>query len=311
MAVSYKDYYEILGVSRTASQEEIRKAFRKLAKEYHPDVNREAGSGEKYREINEAYEVLKDPEKRKKYDTLGADWSQGQDFTPPPGWGGGVHMDFGGDAGGFSDFFRTIFGGFSGGARSASMEDMFFGGGTARGRDQEMVLELSLEELLKGDTKTVSFERTEPGPDGRLRKGRKTVNVNLPGGVTDGSRIRLKGQGSGGGDLVLVLRIAPHPRFAVEGHDIATVLKVSPWEAALGASLPVDTPFGSVTMKLPRGTQAGRKLRLKGKGLPRRKGALPGDLLVRVEMVIPEKLTDRERELLETLARESSFNPRG
>jgi curved DNA-binding protein len=220
-------------------------------------------------------------------------------------------MDFGGDAGGFSDFFRTIFGGFSGGARSASMEDMFFGGGTGRGRDQEMVLELSLEELRKGDTKTVSCERTEPGPDGRLRKGRKTVNVNLPGGVTDGSRIRLKGQGSGGGDLFLVLRIAPHPRFAVEGHDIATVLKVSPWEAALGASLPVDTPFGSVTMKLPRGTQAGRKLRLKGKGLPRRKGALPGDLLVRVEMVIPEKLTDRERELLETLARESSFNPRG
>lgn len=311
MAVSYKDYYEILGVSRTASQEEIRKAFRKLAKEYHPDVNRDAGSGEKYREINEAYEVLRDPEKRKKYDTLGANWSSGQDFTPPPGWGGGVHMDFGGDAGGFSDFFRTIFGGFSGGDRSASMEGMFFGGGAGRGGDQEMVLELSLEEVLKGGTKTLSFERAEPGPDGRLRKARKTMKVNLPAGVTDGSRIRLKGQGSGGGDLFLLIRIAPHPRFTVEGYNISTTLKVSPWEAALGASLPVDTPFGSVTMKLPGGTQAGRKLRLKGKGLPRRKGALPGDLLVRVEIVIPEKLTDRERELLETLARESSFNPRG
>ncbi len=310
MAVSYKDYYEILGVSRTASQEEIRKAFRKLAKEFHPDVNRDAGSGEKYREINEAYEVLKDPEKRKKYDTLGANWSSGQDFTPPPGWGGGVHMDFDGDAGGFSDFFRTIFGGFSGGGRSATMEDIFFSGGT-RARDQEMVLELSLGDVLEGGTKTVSFERTEPGPDGRLRKARKTVNVNLPAGVTDGSRIRLKGQGSGGGDLFLVLRIAPHPRFTVEGHDISTTLKVSPWEAALGASLPVDTPSGPVTMKLPGGTQAGRKLRLKGKGLARRKGAVPGDLLVRVEIVIPEKLTARERELLEALARESPFSPRG
>ena len=309
MAVSYKDYYEILGVSRTASQEEIRKAFRKLAKEFHPDVNRDAGSGEKYREINEAYEVLKDPEKRKKYDTLGANWSSGQDFTPPPGWGGGVHMDFGGDAGGFSDFFRTIFGGFSGGGRSATMEDIFFSGGT-RARDQEMVLELSLGDVLEGGTKTVSFERTEPGPDGRLRKARKTVNVNLPAGVTDGSRIRLKGQGSGGGDLFLVLRIAPHPRFTVEGHDISTTLKVSPWEAALGASLPVDTPSGPVTMKLPGGTQAGRSSASR-KGLARRKGAVPGDLLVRVEIVIPEKLTARERELLEALARESPFSPRG
>lgn len=309
MAVSYKDYYEILGVSRTASQDEIRKAYRKLAKEYHPDVNKRAGSGEKYKEINEAYEVLKDPEKRRKYDTLGPDWHQGQDFTPPPGWngGGGVHMDFD-DNGGFSDFFRSVFGGFSGGARSVSIEDMFFGGG--RGGSDEMVLELPLEDILKGGTQNISFERTEAGPDGHPQRSRKTVNVNLPRGVTEGTRIRLKGQGSRGGDLFLILRIAPHPRFAVEGYDLATTVKVSPWEAALGGSIPVETMDGIVSMKLPQGIHSGKKLRLKGKGLPRRQGALPGDLIVAVEIVVPAKLTPRERELMEALARESSFNPR-
>jgi curved DNA-binding protein len=311
VAVSYKDYYEILGVGRTASQDDIRKAYRKLAKEYHPDVNKDPGAGEKYKEINEAYEVLKDPEKREKYDTLGPGWSQGQDFTPPPGWGGGVRMDFGGDGSGFSDFFQTLFGGgFGGGARSVSMEDMFFGGG-GRARDQEMVLELALEDVLKGGTKAISFEEEEPGPDGRVRRTSKTVNVNLPSGVTDGSRIRLKGKGAGGGDLFLVLRIAPHPVYAVEGYDLSTTLRVSPWEAALGASIGVDTPDGAVTMKLPGGTQGGRRLRLKGKGLPRRKGAQRGDLIVRVEIAIPQKLTDRERELLQALSAESGFNPRG
>ena len=309
MAVAYKDYYEILGVPRTASQGDIRKAYRKLAKEYHPDVNKDAGSSEKYKEINEAYEVLKDSEKRRQYDALGANWQQGQSFTPPPGWGGGVHMDFGGDGGGFSDFFRTIFGGFSPGGSSVSMDEMFFGGG--RGRDQEMVLELSLEDVLAGGAKTVSFDQNERGPDGRVRKSRKTINVNLPSGVTDGSRIRLKGRGAGGGDLFLVLRIAPHPKFAVEGYDLAAPLRVSPWEAALGAQIPVDTLDGVVNMKLPGGTQAGKRLRLKGKGLPRRKGAQPGDLIVKVEIVVPDKPTERERELLEALMKESRFNPRG
>lgn len=309
MAVSYKDYYEILGVGRTASQEEIRKAYRKLAKEYHPDVNKDSGAGEKYKEINEAYEVLKDPEKREKYDTLGPGWRQGQDFTPPPGWGGGVRMDFGGEGGGFSDFFQTLFGGFRGGGRTVSVEDMFFGAG-GPGRDQEMVLELSLEDVLRGGAKTISFETAEPGPDGRIKRAPKTVSVNLPSGVTDGSRIRLKGQGSGGGDLFLVLRIAPHRTYTVEGYDLATSLKISPWEAALGASIGVTTPDGAVTMKIPGGTQGGRRLRLKGRGLPRRKGAQRGDLIVKVEIAIPKKLTDRERELLEALSKESGFNPR-
>ncbi|MDD4021281.1 MAG: DnaJ C-terminal domain-containing protein [Synergistaceae bacterium] len=307
MAVSYKDYYEILGVSRTASQDEIRKAYRKKAKELHPDVNKQAGSDEKYKEINEAYEVLKDPEKRKKYDTLGAGWQQGQDFTPPPGWNGGdVHVDFG-DMGGFSDFFQSIFGGFSGRRASSPVDDMFFRG---NGGSDEMVLELSLEDLLKGGTRTISYERSEPGPDGRMHRKQKTVNVNLPQGVTEGSRIRLKGQGTRGGDLFLVLKIMPHPRFSLEGYDLASTLKVAPWEAALGAAVPVETIEGRVSMKLPPGTQQGKKLRLKGKGIPRRRGAARGDLIVKVEIVIPEKLNERERELFEALAADSHFDPR-
>jgi len=309
MAVAYKDYYEILGVSRTASQDEIRKAYRKLAKEHHPDVNKGNGSDERYKEINEAYEVLKDPEKRQKYDTLGPNWQQGQDFSPPPGWGGGVHMDFGGDGGGFSDFFRTIFGGFASGGRGVSMDDLFRSQG--RGGGEEMSLELSLEDILRGGTKTISMEQVVQGADGRPSRSRRTLNVNLPQGVTEGSRIRLKGQGSRGGDLHIVIHAAPHPRFTVEGYDLVTSLKVSPWEAALGASIPVTTLDGVVTMKLPSGVQAGKRLRLKEKGLPRRKGAQAGDLIVKVEVVVPEKLGDRERELFEALAKESSFNPRG
>ena len=309
MAVAYKDYYEILGVSRTASQDEIRKAYRKLAKEHHPDVNKGNGSDERYKEINEAYEVLKDPEKRQKYDTLGPNWQQGQDFSPPPGWGGAAHMDFGGDAGGFSDFFRTIFGGFASGGRGVSMDDLFRSQG--RGGEEEMSLELSLEDILRGGKKTISMEQVVHGADGRPSRSRRTLNVNLPQGVTEGSRIRLKGQGSRGGDLNIVIHAAPHPRFTVEGYDLVTSLKVSPWEAALGASIQVTTLDGVVTMKLPSGVQTGKRLRLKEKGLPRRKGARAGDLIVKVEVVVPEKLSGRERELFEALAKESSFNPRG
>lgn len=309
MAVSYKDYYGILGVSRTASQDEIRKAYRALAKKYHPDVNKDSGSEERYKEINEAYEVLKDPDRRSRYDGLGADWQQGQEFTPPPGWGGGgVHMDFGG-SGGFSDFFQSIFGGFARqGGGGASVQDLF---GGRRPPDEEMQITLSLEELVQGGTRTLAFDRTERGDDGRPRRSRKTVNVNLPQGLTEGSRIRLKGQGSGGGDLYLVIRLAHHPRFEIEGYNLVTPVRVAPWEAALGTKVPVQTLDGSVSMKLPEGTQNGRRLRLKGKGLPRRKGAQPGDLIVRVEVVIPATLSPKERELMEALAKESSFNPRG
>lgn len=218
-------------------------------------------------------------------------------------------MDFGGDAGGFSDFFRTIFGGFGGGARSVSMDDLFRG--QTRPSDEEMSLELTLEDILSGGTKTISMEQVVQGPDGYPTRTRRTLNVNLPQGISDGTRIKLKGKGSRGGDLQIVIRVAPHPRFAVEGYDLVTSMKISPWEAALGASIPVTTLDGTVTMRLPAGSQAGKRLRLKGKGLPRRKGAKPGDLIVRLEVAVPEKLSDRERELFESLAKESSFNPRG
>ena len=173
-----------------------------------------------------------------------------------------------------------------------------------------MVLALSLVEVLKVGTRTISYERSEPGPDGRLHRKQKTVNVNLPQGVTDVSRILLEGQGSRGGDLYPVLKFAPHLRFSLEGYDLASILKVAPWEAALGAEVPVETIEGRVSMKLPSGTQQGKKLRLKGKGIPRRRGAARGDLIVTIEIVIPEKLTERERELFEALAAHSPFNPR-
>jgi curved DNA-binding protein len=294
MAVEYKDYYEILGVGRTASQREIQRAYRKLAKKYHPDVSKEKNADARYREINEAYEVLKDPDKRNRYDTLGANWEQGQDFTPPPGWqgAGGPRVDFGGEWGNFSEFFKTIFGGDFGGA--------FAGGAGARGapraqRDSEVELELSLEDAARGGTHTLSFRS-------RRQAEPHTIRVNLPRGITEGSRIRLPGKGPGGGDIYVTLHIAPHPVFEVSGHDLARTVKVAPWRAALGGTVAVGTLDGSVDMKLPQGTQSGQKFRLRGKGLPKRDGG-GGDLSVRVEIAIPKDLTEQQKELWKALER--------
>ncbi len=300
MSVQYKDYYEILGVSRGADESEIKKAYRKLAKKYHPDVNKTPDGEGRYREINEAYEVLRDPEKRKLYDELGPNWQGGQDFgqaNPFGGYGGfpgfgGREQDFGGDMGGFSDFFRTIFGGMA--------ED--------RGQDLSVSLEITLEDALNAPIRRkISIQ----GPEGR-----RSLEVNLPRGITDGSKLNLRGQGGssqGGGirgDLRITVKMARDPRFIVDGHDLVTTIRVSPWEAALGMdSLSVPTPSGSVSIRLPQGTQPGQKLRIRGRGLPLR-GTGSGDLYARVEIVIPSSLTDRERELLTELKRESSFDPR-
>ncbi|MDR2175306.1 MAG: DnaJ domain-containing protein [Synergistaceae bacterium] len=295
MAVEYKDYYEILGVGRTAPQSEIRKAYRKLAKKYHPDVSKEKNADARYREINEAYEVLKDPDKRSKYDTLGANWQQGQDFTPPPGWqgAGGPHAEFGGEWVNFSDFFKTIFGG---GFGDVFTDRAGGSGGTGRSiqRDSEVELELSLEDAARGGMHTLSFRaqrHAEP----------RTIRVNLPRGITEGSRIRLPGKGPGGGDIYVTLHIAPHPVFEVNGHNLARTVKIAPWQAVLGATVSVETLDGSVDMKLPQGTQSGQKFRLRGKGLPKREGC--GDLSVRVEIAIPKLLTEKQKELWEALAR--------
>jgi len=299
MAVQYKNYYEILGVARTASQDEIRKAYRKLAKKYHPDVSKEKNADARYREINEAHEVLKDPDKRSRYDTLGANWEQGQDFTPPPGWSGGAHAESGGEWASFSDFFKTIFGG-AGGFRGGD----FGGAGGGFGdifqrtprppRGSEAELQLSLEDAARGGTHTLTLQS---------RGQARTINVKLPRGIAEGSKIRLRGKASDGGDLNMTLHLAPHPKFQVDGHNLVRAVKVAPWLAVLGGTISVETLSGHVEVRLPPGIQNGQKLRLKGKGLPKREEENSGDLFVRVEIDTPQRLTARQKELWEELAK--------
>ena len=335
MPVKFKDYYEILGVKRDAPEEEIRKAYRKLARKYHPDVNKtDKNAEERFKEINEAYEVLGDADKRKRYDALGESWKPGMDFTPPPGWenvqfdfgpGGGFEFrEFG--EGGFSDFFNMLFGGLGPGARgrrfdgeSGGFEDLFGGARGGRGRgaarggfgrqaaaekgsDAEAEIELTLEEAHHGGKKTLHLQQE----DGRTRK----LEVTIPPGVTDGSRIRLAGQGGpgrgGAGDLFLRVRLLPHPRFRVQEHDVYIDLPVTPWDAALGTKAAVSTLDGEVTVTIPPGSSSGQKLRLREKGL-RTRSRGRGDQYVVVKIVVPKKLSAREKELFESLKKESSF----
>ena len=306
MAVKFRDYYETLGVSRGASQEEIQAAYRKLARKYHPDLNKGPDAEERFKQIGEAYEVLRDPQKRQRYDTLGQDWKGGQDFTPPPGWedlfrsgaaggrarrgnrrgAGGQGFDVFGDfnfeespfggGGGFSDFFNMLFGqGFArGGAGGAGAAR----GGPARGQDHEAEITIPLEEAYQGGRRTISLESMQPDPSGRPQRSTRTFEVSIPAGVTEGRRLRLGGQGgrgSGGtpaGDLYLQVHIAPHPTFRVEGADLETEVAVTPWEAALGGAIEVPIVGGRAQVRLPPGIQSGQKVRLKGKGLPAPRG---------------------------------------
>ena len=312
MSVRFKDYYQILGVSRDADAAAIKKAFRELARKYHPDVSKESDATERFTEINEAYEVLKDPEKRKRYDTLGVSYANGQSFEPPPGFEG-MNFDFGdgrGQATDFSDFFSMLFGrgGFGGGG--GGFGDAFGGRAPrrARGHDVEAELRLTLAELAQGGKKQFAL-RDEAGNS-------REFAVTIPAGTTDGTRIRLAGQGGPGaaggtaGDLFLRVRVEPDPRFEVDGADLRTTLDVAPWEAALGESVEVPTLDGSVVLKVPAGTASGQTLRLRGLGLPRA-ATLRGDLLVRVRIVVPKGLSDDERRLFEELRERSQFRPRG
>lgn len=308
MAVKFQDYYEILGVPRTATQDEIRKSYRKLARQYHPDLSKESGAEEKFKQIAEAYEVLRDPETRKKYDQLGRNWKMGQDFTPPPGWEG-VQFDFGGQSGqfeGFSDFFSSLFGGgpregFPGGGGFRSRRQR-----ARRGANREVQVTIALEEAFHGVTNTYTMETPE---------GQKTYEIKIPPGTIDGSTIRLAGQGGKGshggseGDLLLRVSVAPHPVYRLEGHDVHMTLPIAPWEAVLGANISVQTLDGKVELTIPSGTQSGQKLRLRGRGFPHRGGA-PGDLYVETRIVVPRQASSEERELFERLARVSSFRPR-
>src|ERR1700737_1747837 len=315
MPVEFKDYYETLGVPKTATNDEIRSAFRKLARKYHPDVAKDKKAAEeKFKQINEAYEVLGDPEKRKKYDQLGADWNQPGGFQPPPGWGaqqpgggfqrwssgngGGVEFEFGGT--GFSDFFEA----FVGGGRGQSA----FGGGVGRraataerGSDVEADIMVPLEEALHGAKRTISLRR---GGSNKV----ETYQVKIPRGVHEGKGIRLAGQGEAGerggksGDLFLRVRLARHPDFRVEGSDLIHEVKIAPWQAVLGTELKVPTLEGSVRMKIPPGTQSGQRFRLRERGLPGVSGKR-GDLYVVAQINIPRKITDRESEVWSELAK--------
>ena len=314
MAVSYKDYYKLLGVERGAKAEEISKAYKKLARKYHPDLNPgDKQAEEKIKEINEAYEVLKDPEKRKLYDQLGPDWQHGQQFQGEPGFEN-VHFTFNGksfDGSGFSDFFETLFGGAAqggaGGGRGAQFGPDPFGGFSSRprrGRDVEAELPLSLEEASRGGRRTVTLQ---------MPQGPKTLEVNVPAGIREGAKLRLAGQGDpapGGtpGDLFLRVRYLPHPLFKVEGENLHCDVALAPWEAALGAKVAVPTLEGQVELSIPAGSSSGRKFRLRGKGLG--SGANRGDLLARVMIKVPAQLSAEESELWRKLADVSSFKAR-
>ena len=335
MSVKYKDYYETLGVSRATPQKEIRKAYRELARKYHPDVNPgNKAAEEKFKDIQEAYAVLSDAEKRKRYDQLGSGWEAGADFTPPPGWRS-TRVEFGdranvedvfGESGPFSDFFQSVFGGLGfetgRGGRTAS-----------RGTDVEAEIEMSLEDVHRGATPTVSLQTTGPCPDcgGRGTRrmsacqncrgtgqviSRRRMTVNIPAGARDNSVLRLSGKGDRRspdgppGDLYLRIRIKPHPNLELVGtDDVQVEIPVTPWEAALGAPVTVPTIDGSVEMTIPRGTQSGSRLRLRGQGLRKRDGSR-GDQFVKVRIALPGSLTPEEERLFQELARLSRFNPR-
>jgi curved DNA-binding protein len=325
MPVEFKDYYKILGVPRDASDEEIRKAFRKLARQYHPDVAKDKRAAEeKFKEINEAHEVLGDPENRRKYDELGARWKEGAQV--PPGWDGQAGFAPGGEQGfefrfggtGFSDFFEQFFGrggrfGAFGGFGRPETESYGETAFARRGRDIESDILVTLEEALKGSERTVSLQRIDP------RTGQtttQTLKVRIPPGVREGQAIRVAGMGGDGigrgrpGDLYLRVRLAAHPDFQVRGADLYYTLDVAPWEAVLGTKLIVPTLKGSVSVSIPPGTNNGQQLRLRGHGLPTGQVGQNGDLYVVINVQLPERITNKERDLWKELSRVSKFNPR-
>jgi curved DNA-binding protein len=310
--VEYKDYYKILGLERSASQDEIKRAFRKLARKYHPDVSKEPDAEERFKEVNEAHEVLKDPQKRAAYDRLGAGWKAGQEFRPPPDWETVFEFGDGGftgaDTSHFSDFFESLFGGFH---RPHSRTEGFRY--QMRGEDQQARIQISLDEAFHGADRTVSMSVPQWDAKGNMQMKERRFNVKIPRGVTHGQRIRLAGQGSPGvgggpsGDLYLEIDIKPHPLFQVHGKDVYVTLPITPWEAALGAKVEVPTLGGKVDVKVPPGTQSGQNLRLKGRGLP---GKFHGDEYVLIQIVTPKADTEESKRFYQDMAKKMPFNPR-
>jgi curved DNA-binding protein len=309
--MEFKDYYKILGVADDADTKTIKTAYRKLARKYHPDVSKESAAEERFKEVTEAYEVLKSTEKRAEYDELRR-YGQGGQFRPPPGWEGGRSAGAGAQEtfyeGDFSEFFDSIFGGRGGGFQQRQ------GPMPRRGQDIETQLPVFLEDTLSEDQKSIDYELPQIDAQGRQRIVRKTLKVRIPAGVGDGERIRLKGQGGPGmgggenGDLYLIIRLVPHPLYDVEGHNLIITVPVAPWEAALGSKITLPTLDGEIRLSIPAGSQTGQRLRIKGRGLPTKSGR--ADLYAVLKVVMPDKINDSIRRHWEELAQSASFDPR-
>jgi len=307
--VEYKDYYQIMGVDRKATQDEIKRAYRKLARKYHPDVSKDADAELKFKELGEANEVLKDPEKRAAYDQLGSNWNAQQGFQPPPDWGSGFefHGAPAGEGGqhDFSDFFESLFGrqGSPGGGRGFHMH----------GEDHHAKILIDLEDSFNGASRSITLQMPEVNPEGHVVTRSRTLKVRIPKGIRQGQQIRLAGQGAAGiggakaGDLFLEIGFRPHRNYRVEGADVYLDLPLAPWEAALGASVKVPTPAGAIDLKVPADSQAGKKLRLKGRGIPAK---TPGDLYVVLQIVLPSADSDKARALYERMQEEFEFDAR-
>lgn len=311
--MQYKDYYAILGIKRDATADEVKKAFRKLARKYHPDVSKEPDAEQRMQEINEANAVLSDTEKRAAYDQLGNSYQSGQDFRPPPDWDAGFefseHTHPGGTGHGadYSDFFEQLFGRMGGGFQNRP------GNFQMRGEDHHAKVMLDIEDSFTGATKQITLRSPQIDAQGRPTMVPRTLNVKIPKGVSAGQTIRLAGQGAPGhggaaaGDLLLEVQFNAHAKLRCEGRDLHMTLRVAPWEAALGAALAVELPDSSIKVRVPAGAQSGQQLRVRGKGIP---SAPPGDFLLDIQVVLPPADAPKARELYETMARELNFNPR-
>jgi curved DNA-binding protein len=306
--MKFKDYYEILGVPRTATPDEVKAAYRRLARKYHPDVSKEPNAEARFKELGEAHEVLKDPEKRALYDQMGSQWKSGQDFKPSPGWDAGFEFR-GGDAGGDfdpNDFFEAFFGRRGpGGSRRPNVH--------AQGEDHHAKVMIDLEDAFRGAQRSISLRMPSYDAQGRMVSRERTLDVNIPKGIRAGQHLRLAGQGGPGvgkgapGDLYLEVGFNPHPVFRVDDRDIYVDLKLAPWEAALGAKVEAPTPEGPIQLTIPPGSTAGRQMRLKGRGIP---GQPPGDLYVVLGVALPPADTEAAREAYQAMARAFRFNPR-
>lgn len=316
--MEYKDYYKVLGVDKKATQDEIKHAYRRLARKYHPDVSKEKNAEDKFKDLQEAYEVLKDPEKRSAYDQLGSNWKAGQEFRPPPGWGDNTHFYTSGDGhefsqedlGGFSDFFSQLFGRGRGGHEEGFTRRPF----QQRGQDQSAKITIPLEDAYKGMTKTIQLQVPEIDAEGYMRPTVKTLKVTIPPGAHNGQQLRLAQQGSPGmgggpaGDLYLEIDIQPHHLYSLKGNDVYLTLPVTPWEAALGAEITIPTLGGRVGLKLKPGSQSGQKLRLKGRGLPAK--PTPGDQYIIVQIDTPPANTQEQKDFYNKMSQIMPYDPR-